>query len=444
MGATWAEHYAELGGNELWNSARLAAYVENGVGPAGYQFFGCGCETLPEAIAACFGLTGGQHIVYDLPETDGAPWFDPSDPVSADFAGLLVTDVSGLQDSPRHRSTFDALTGGSAIGRVQYGGRKFVVSGYLIGRTCCAITYGLRWLGWQAQGSQCQGGCGTDDFRFLECCPAIPEDSCGSLDRTVEDPAKFLRTLSRTALIEGPHVVERLGGGCGRCAGGCELLKVELTFASGSPYLFAEPILSVAGSLDISQPECPGWVKVLSGQECPDTVCPGDDLVPCAQDPLCGPVPLPPVFTLDPHPCYCDGVQAACMEAEVPVDDVGAFDATTIIRVEAGSGAVRRLRVQVALAPGGGSVNWDCDVCQEIFVSYIPPGGVLEVDGRARSAVITCGGATFDATPQILQPPDGIPFDYIDLECFGYAVRACADTYSPDNHFEFWTVPRST
>lgn len=443
MGATWAEHFAELGGNELWNSARLAAYTANGLGPPGFSFFGCDCPTLPDALGACYQ---SDPPVYTLPEVDNAPWYDPNDPVSRDFAGLLVTDVAGLMDNPRTRPTFDSISGGSAIGRPHYKGRKFTVTGYLIGRTCCAITYGLKWLGWQALGSQCQGDCGVDDLRFLECCPAEPDPTCTTGLTVDENPADYLRTLSRTALLEGPTVVERLGGGCGRCGAGCEILKIEMVFASGSPYLFAEPILSYAGSLvptDTIAVGCQTWHKVLAGQHCPDPCPPA--AAPCIVDPLFPPAAVPPQVKLTAHPAFCDPVGEACAVGSIPVEDIGSFDATTIVVVHAGATPMRRLRIRLAANPNSATPNWECDACAEMFVSYIPAGGVLQIDGRSRTATITCNATQQDATGSILQSPGGIPFDYFDLECFSYAIQVCADQgVAADNSFEIYTVPRST
>lgn len=83
---------------------------------------------------------------YTDPVTDGAPWLDEDDPISAMFAGAIILDVSGLEDPVIARAAYSSVTGGSALGPSTSTGRGVRIEGVMIGGTPEGLDYGRAWL----------------------------------------------------------------------------------------------------------------------------------------------------------------------------------------------------------------------------------------------------------------------------------------------------------
>lgn len=229
------DSYATLGCTEVWNHARLDAYVAAGIKPRRMSILPCGCPTLGEALGE----------TYTTPEVDGAPWYDADVPESAGFAGLLVLSITGLDDSPVTRSVRQGIGNGGIIGRPRYGPRYITVRGLLIASTCCAAQYGMAWLVQAAQGcggAGCgSGACGGDTMEVLTCCPDSREDDeCEGegQEPLPPDPSgdDLRRCLKQAAVIDGPRVVDEHGSGCGQCGFSCATPEVEFTIAAGEPW----------------------------------------------------------------------------------------------------------------------------------------------------------------------------------------------------------------
>src|SRR5262249_36861937 len=155
------------------------------------------------------------------PVSDLAPWYDPDVPESADFAGLMVLSVDGLDDYPVRRSTTAAVSGGASIGPARAQPRTLTVTGILLGATCCAVDYGLHWLGEALVGCT-EGNCDGDCLTLYNCCP-------GQAMTATDFNAAHRRTLRRAALVSGPTPTARTGDGCaaGTCQLGADIVTVE-------------------------------------------------------------------------------------------------------------------------------------------------------------------------------------------------------------------------
>jgi len=185
--------WAAIEGVEFCNVARTVAYLRGGYGPPKLTVNGeCDC---PEDQLRT--LVGCDDAPYSTPADDGAPWYDAAIPESADFAGFYPTSFDGL-DSTYTRDVVEIVSGGGGgvLGRLRAKPRAMVWRGFLFGRTCCSVAYGLRWLTSVLRQSRCGAECGGEKLDLLVCCPP-PAAPVGG------DNAIFLVTPSSTTYTGG-------------------------------------------------------------------------------------------------------------------------------------------------------------------------------------------------------------------------------------------------
>lgn len=457
------EWYLNLGGTEIANHARLQAYLES-VGSPLDTVTACGCETF-DAV-----LVGDDP--YTTPADDDAPWYDPDVPESGDFAGLMVLSVDGLDDHPVTRTVTRAVTGGAALGPARVDARTITVTAVLLGATCCAVQYGMRWLGQALAG--CTGaGCGGDCLTLFNCCPA-----------EFEDPdvfaARHRRTLRRVALVSGPTVIARSGSGCsgsGGCQTNADILTVEFVLTAATPWMWTDPVPVLDAPVPTDDgTECITWcihdpdapppapaVCLVPGDACPpgavvaettDAVCdlawpvlevhpiaPCDKtcrLAECADedascaDPLCR-TPTPPVPP-PPETCFC---HALAVNQEWHELDLSAwpawFGAAPMIEVYAGSKDLRRVTITLYER----TQDMDGLTCEEVAeaarcsphsvyeIAYVRAGGTVLIDGQTGRATVECGGVCESSSD--VYGRDGGPLTTQLLTCDRYCVEIAAD-----------------
>jgi hypothetical protein len=457
------EWYLELAGTEIANHARLQAYLTSVGSPLDSPSV-CGCPTF-DAV-----LVGDEPYVD--PATDEAPWYDPDVPASAEFAGLMVLSVDGLDDHPLERDVTIGVTSGAAIGPARVQPRTLTVTGILLGSTCCGVEYGLKWLAQALSG--CTGnGCGGDCLSLYNCCPAEFEDP-------IPFAAAHHRTLRRVALKSGPTVIARTGDGCagsGGCQNGADVITVEFVLSAGTPWYWTDPVpvLDVAVPTD-DDTECIVWcVHTPGAPPPPDPVCLEIGEAACAPpsvlveftdgDPTCGVVwddepkerpcdtcrlaPCPPTEAIcvddrcktptppvppPPETCWC---RAIAVNRETYDLDLTSwprwFGAVPIIEVRAGRQTLRRVTVQF-FERTAAHEGLTCDEvvalerCNSVAtyeVGYVPRGGMMTLDGQVGRAYVECPGAR-EVSPDAFGP-DGGPLLFPLLDCARYCVLIEAD-----------------
>ncbi|MGW1352844.1 hypothetical protein ACWCQE_26780 [Streptomyces sp. NPDC002409] len=459
--------YMNLGGVELFNSARLEAYLDS-VGSALDSVGGCGCPTFD-----------AEHVgdaPYTTPWDDEAPWWDEDVPESADFAGLLVLSVDGMDDHPVTRSVTGAVAGGAAIGKPRVGPRTITVTGVLLGATCCGVEYGLRWLAQALSG--CDDGCGGGDcLTVYNCCPLEDEDP-------TEFAARHRRTLRNVALTDGPRVIARNGNGCtgsGACQNGADLLTVELVLTAGKPWPWTDPVQVITAPIPRDDGECITWCIHRGPEGPPPPVCIeiDPDVLPCgpgtvtaeltdaacevawpALEPVPDPcdatcrlaacpdpealcadwtcrTPTPPTLP-PPETCFRHALAVNTETYELDLTDwPRSFGAVPIIEVSAGSSDLRRVTVTLyerTLEHEGMS----CDEVVELErcnphsvyeIGYVAAGGTMTLDGQVGRASVECLGrceSTTDAYGRY-----GGPLSFPLLTCDRYCVEIAADAIFP-------------
>lgn len=421
-----------LGGVEIVNQQRTTTYAQNGWRPPRFVVEDCGgCG--PE-IAYALGEPNGE---YSNPGSDQAPWFSASEPESLDFGGLLALDITGLEPGQLTRSSTTRGSGvGSFLSRPQQEGATVTVTGVLLGRTCCSVWYGYRWLRNVLRGS-CDSDCTGDDLTFLDCCPEWCED--GPEFTSYEAcMAPYVRMLKGVSLSQSPSITGRYGEACG--CGGAQAMTVTFQLSATEACVYREPVEVASGvTFDLDSPiDCPVWVPTPAGVVCveePGCVPAAD----CVVDPLCpvpAPPPTPPVAI---NPCVCEplGKVQACITIEP--DLIPEFaEAVPIIEVAAGSSELRQVNVRFTLNPLGLPPDQldPCLACGEVTLSRVPPNAVFRMDGQNRTVTIECpGSAVTDAGPLLGSAGGRLPFTFPEIDCssrYTMCVTADSDTTAAD------------
>lgn len=430
--------YLCLGGVEITNDCRVTAYARNGLKPSTMTVRDCCCADLDRMLG---------DAPYRRPDLDqGVPWVDPNEPDSYDFGGLLVTSVTGLDGAQVERAVIDRIGDGAVIGRRRLRPRTIVVSGLLLGSTCCGVDYGLRWLASALQGSlQCgSGGCGGDDLEYLTCCPEICEDSPDFVSYEA-CAAPHFRTLREVALTSGPDVTGRIGGNCS-CCPGCPAYEVQFTLTSGRPHALRQAVtVADAVTWDPDGPESP-CVTWVVGDDCPDDDgCPEPD--PCPLDPNCPTVTVPTLPT-PINPCACEPFTRRRLCVDVPQTAAPIWaDSVPVITINAGSQDLRGVRIRFYPNPLGRPFDEldACGFCAELNVSYLPASATITLDGTRRQAVVQCPGRADTPAGSIVSGPSGGPLVWPVLECgvpYLVCLEADSATIAPDARVSVMTVVR--
>lgn len=426
--------FLSIGGVEAWNTTRLAAYLENVGSPFDSGAEICGCEVLTRQMIE----GSGEPATYDTPATDPAPWYDADLPVSGEFLGFLPLSITGLEDNPRARNVTNAVGGGGVFGPSRALPRTITVSGLLIGATCCGSEYGLHYLS-EVLGGCTGDSCDGDCIEMFDCCPD------GTL--TPEQfEAQHKRTFRRVALVSGPTVVERTGtGSCqrGNCGAAGDIIQVEFVLVAASPWAWTDP----TPLLDVVPPiggdgDCINWCfpdsHRMDGHDCDPSEClfkNCDRLDECA-DPN-NQVPRPPQPTV-PTASFCIPL--------APEEDCYSIDLTTrprwssdvpMITVLAGSTALRNVRIVFYERPTGTTLTCDqiadanrCAPQNSFYITFIPAGGAVTIDGQVGKATIECAGECRTAST-VFGDQDGGPVKINEMTCAQYCVCIESDPLNP-------------
>lgn len=423
-----------VGGQELWNVVRTTAYLENVGSPFTTGASWCSCNSLTPA------MLGEEDGVYTTPDTDPAPWYDVDLPETAGFLGFLPLSVTGLEDNPRARNVTNGVGGGGVFGPSRDLPRTITVTGLLVGTSCCAVEFGIHYLTEALAG--CTGdACDGDCVEMFNCCP----------DEAMTRPeflAAHRRTLRRTALVSGPTVISRVGNG-GSCAqGSCgangDIIEVEFVLVAAAPWPWTDPIplldvnLPIGGSGDciewcLSSPVEPGDPVCVSG-ECAHAPC--RSAVDACADPT-RPVPTPPSPTI-PDAGFCIPIASERDCYTVDLSDRPQWSGDVpIITVLAGSSELRNVEIAIFERQTGTTQTCEeiadaqrCDPLNYFFITYIPAGGAVTIDGQIARATAECEGDCRTAST-VFGSADGGPVKIREMTCASYCVCISTDPLFP-------------
>lgn len=444
--------YMCLGGEEIINSSRLCQMIAAGKGQPDIQCRDCcPCPDLDKAL----GFIGGYN-------PSDNPWYSEDDPDSNDFAGLLVTSITGLEPGAFTRPVTEAAGIGAVLGLGRQSAPLIVVTGLLMASTCCGVEAGYRWLRSALKGSCAPKTlCAGADLTFLSCEPQFPDEDCADDPNCLTDCIAacgpnlecqaecadrcaapdfeallepYYRNFKGAALVSGPTITQIIPRGCPSCYE-CGFTEVQFTLSAADPCIYREPItLSAAATFtEVTDPTCIEWVDgTLEDADCGQD-CATDE---CGTDPDCVDVDPPAMPSLQ-NPCVqdCDSNSTfrACVEIPAGTFPPGT-EGTLVVSIFAGDQPLRGLRMRVWENPLGLDVDdlADCNVCSALAISYVGPSSTLVLDGATRTAVISCpGGSDVRANPFIAEGFSGsAAFTYPTFVC-NAAYTVCITVRPP-------------
>ena len=129
------------------------------------------CTDCPETqtVVPGFGVDGWLGVVEDP-----APWYDPANPDTEGFLGVIGVEVTGDEDSTRNVTVNNSITSGGVLGPPYFGPRTLVVRMIAVATDECSLQAGLDWLRFKSVGMH--DPCLGDSMTFFDCCPCICDD----------------------------------------------------------------------------------------------------------------------------------------------------------------------------------------------------------------------------------------------------------------------------
>lgn len=205
--------FLDVNGREVANSYRTAAYLQRGLADRVWEVPDLGCLVLAREV--------GGVGPFVSPSADPAPWYDATVPESAEFLGLLLTnlDFQTTHTSRAIRQRFGGI-GGGTISYESSAARQCAGAGLLIASTCAGLEYGRHWVAAQ-MGESSREACELVTLRVRDACP--PDNA--SNDQRGE------WIMYDAALVEGIRRTDAVQ----RC---CDYDGIGFTLAAQSPYLF--------------------------------------------------------------------------------------------------------------------------------------------------------------------------------------------------------------
>lgn len=405
--------YLSYAGTEVWNSARTSVYANELV--PGITVLDCAeCEDL--------NLILGDKA-YGTPFVDQAPWFDPNNPHTWDFCGLVPLSAEGVEDSTVSADVTDLIGGGGYVSAPVHGPREMRFTALLVGADEAAVEAGMSWLKAVLETNPCSAtpGCTGDHLCYLSACPEICEDSpgYGAPDPRVGErprvcpsglPATdlegcmfdYLRHMRLVTTTSGPTIMQKYSPTCGA------LWQVEWTMVAGVPFAYSSNYF--IGSTTCPSDQC----VVVNEVECVEVT------TSLVVDPDCPPLPLPPRPPDIPVDCL-DVPDQWCRFA-IPIPDTFVPTWSTgipTIQLKTGGEAVRQLRLRFYSNPFNRELDMldGCDFCGEFLVSYIPPDSIMTIDGVEQQVTVEQPGGRISTGNHLLYGSDGGPMSWPELIC---------------------------
>lgn len=176
---------------ELVNASRVKAYTDNLAPSIGLR----GCDD-------CEGLDEALGDTYTNPTDDVAPWYDPTDPATANFYGVYPLAFEGIDDSTRTIESAELTGDGSVVVNSRFTGKDIRVSGMAFAADEAALNAGVSWLDNALNGTE-EGRCFGDRLNLYSSCPPIEV-----LPPDFAEPYQLLGTVVEENVVHDPRATQ--------------------------------------------------------------------------------------------------------------------------------------------------------------------------------------------------------------------------------------------
>lgn len=402
-------------GSEIINAPRTTAYAATML--PGTKLTDCtDCEVLAAAI---------DDPPYVSPAADGASWYDPEVPESANFLGFYPLELQGFTKSTRTGSANESTHDGGFVSRIRAKTRDLRVRGLLIGTNVEAAEVGMSWLKNVVQGSACID-CGGDDMCFMLSCPVVSEyDSEAVMDAATE---RVMRHLRDVTCVAGPEPINEYN-----LRNGGHMIEVELTFVAGVPHLYSD-LHYVAKAEGTTLTTLDPSASIFTVSTLP--ACTFEPEILPLQDPLCPPIPDPPYApALEAHMCGDEPASYFSYAIHIPASMNHAWnDSVPILTIKTGEQAVRHVRIRFLprIPETAAAASLDpCSACSSFILHYIPGSSVAVIDGMTERVSIQRSNAAAQSGEHLVTGVGTDVFQWPILGCgIGYYCLVDVDVNS--------------
>lgn len=372
--------YLALGGREILNRARAAAYLQNLL--AGKVDVVCADETLAPSLG---------HSPYTEPDLDGAPWYKAGRLQSSRFLGVFPGKVEGAEGSTRELTVTELSGPGAVLTSPRYGSKemRFVGSAFALDEE--AMEEGMAWLREVLSNDGCSEtdlGCtGRDAAMFA----ALPQDAVAAYG--------LRRNFFRVEATEGPLVTKKFA------VKGFVMWQVEFTLTAGIPWAFTSPHDVATLNMD----ELSYNFQDPAGENCGGAIDAYDDFI---DDPFFTAISRPPRPPVILPPNILDINSWRRRTVGIPTSQTQRWGRVAPVVRIATENAVQFVRVRFYRDGASG-----CDYDGEFLISYIPATAVMTLDAVRREASVTLSDGRTVPAGNLLFGSDGTPFTWPTLGC---------------------------
>lgn len=223
--------YAALAGQELFNTSRLIAHMRPTVPTIDGQvasMMQCACEIHIPYDDSWTGLEAalgnGPYVITD------APWYNAARPESAEFAGVWLMSVEGMDGVPVQRDIAESVCAGGIAGRARSSTRTVTFSALVIACTNAGLEYGKDWLNCILRSSDARSGV---DLTYWK---AHPEDTAAA-------PDTLKRSMYGVVLTRALTTTEVMGKGRGHPHRQASIARVEWEMVATQPFAYGDPVV---------------------------------------------------------------------------------------------------------------------------------------------------------------------------------------------------------
>lgn len=381
--------YLALGGTEILNRARTAAYLRSQLG--GRVDVRCDDAALRTALG---------HSAYTTPAANAAPWITGGRAAGGRFLGLFPGTIQGAEDSTRGLDVSELSGDGAIMTSPRYGAleMRFTAVAYALDEE--AMEEGMAWLKTVLANDGCSDaklGCTGREAKLYAAMPS-----------TTATAATYSRIFHRVETTEGPLVMQKYPT-AGR---GFVMWKVEFTLTAGIPWAFTAladvGTVNMDSALNFQDP---------ANEDCSVTADAYDDYV---DDPFFTGINRPPRPPVILPPNILDLSSWRRSTVAIPAAQTQRWGRVVPVVNISTVAAVQYLRLRFYRSGQSG-----CNFDGEFIISYIPKNAILTLDAIKREATLRLSNGKVVPAGHLLFGSDGRPFLWPTLGCqYTYSMTA--------------------